>query len=93
VSAAGRAISQPALMSLVSLAATPRQRGAVMGVFQSSASLARIVGPVVAGSLYDVRQALPFWLAGILVLGVAAARGVLPARKATRQGEGEESNR
>jgi MFS family permease len=93
VSAAGRAISQPALMSLVSLTATARQRGAVMGVFQSSASLARIVGPVVAGSLYDVRQALPFWLAGFLVLGVAAARGMLPARAATRQAGVEESKR
>jgi MFS family permease len=78
--ALGRGVSQPALMSLVSFAATPRNRGAVMGVYQSSASLARVVGPVLAGLLYDVRVAWPFWLAGALVFGVAAARGALPAR-------------
>ncbi len=80
VSAVGRGISQPALMSLLSLGTTPRTRGAVMGVFQSSASLARILGPAVAGSLFDLRAALPFWLAGVLVFGVAAAARLLPAR-------------
>lgn len=80
ISAVGRGIAQPALMSLVSLGAAPRERGAVMGIFQASASLARVVGPVLAGALYDVRGALPFWLAGALVAAVAASRGRLPAR-------------
>ncbi len=80
LSALGRGVSQPALMGLVSLASTDRNRGAVMGVYQSSASLARIVGPVIAGTLYDSKQALPFWLAGALCLGVAAAGRALPAR-------------
>ena len=82
VSAVGRGIAQPSLMSLASLGAAPRERGAVMGVFQSSASLARVAGPALAGALYDVNGALPFWLAGLLVAGVAAARGLLPARAA-----------
>ena len=80
LSALGRGVSQPALMGLVSLASTDRNRGAVMGVYQSSASLARIFGPVIAGTLYDSKQALPFWLAGALALGVAAAGRTLPAR-------------
>lgn len=86
--AVGRAILQPALMSLTSLGAASSERGAVMGVFQSSASLARIVGPVVAGALYDIRMALPFWLAGALVVGIAAARGALPAREAAERAAG-----
>lgn len=38
-----------------------------MGTFQSSASLGRVLGPVIAGILYDQRQALPFYLAGALL--------------------------
>jgi MFS family permease len=80
-SAVGRGVSQPALMSLVSFAATPRNRGAVMGVYQSSASLARVVGPTVVGLLYDANLAWPFWLAGALTLGVASLRRFLPGRE------------
>ena len=53
LSAIGRAVSQPSLMSLASIAAPPAQRGAVMGAFQSAASLARVFGPFAAGWLYD----------------------------------------
>jgi MFS family permease len=83
VSAVGRGVSQPALMSLVSFAATPATRGTVMGSFQASASLARVVGPALAGLLYDAKLALPFWLAGALALLVAAGRGWLPRRVAS----------
>ena len=62
VSAAGRAISQPSLMGLASLAATAQTRGVVMGTFQSAASLARIFGPVAAGLLYDLSMGAPFLL-------------------------------
>jgi MFS family permease len=61
-----RAISQPPLMSLVSLHADPEDRGIVMGVFQSSASGARIVGPLIAGALYDRGPGWPFWMAALL---------------------------
>ncbi|MBI2083698.1 MAG: MFS transporter [Deltaproteobacteria bacterium] len=70
VASMGRGISQPSLMSLVSKQSSPHQRGAVMGTFQSFASLGRIIGPVVAGILYDYRQGFPFYLAALLLLGV-----------------------
>jgi len=77
LAAVGRAIAQPALQSLVSLAARPEQRGLVMGAFQSSASLARVVGPTLGGLLYDASLPAPFWLASALLIGVAfAARGL-----------------
>jgi DHA1 family tetracycline resistance protein-like MFS transporter len=80
ISAAGRAIAQPSLMSLASLAAKPEARGAVMGTFQSSASLARIVGPVAAGWLYDLALPAPFGLAAALLAGVVLVARGLPTR-------------
>jgi DHA1 family tetracycline resistance protein-like MFS transporter len=74
-SAVGRAISQPSMMSMVSLAAPERHRGAVMGSFQAAASLARTFGPVIAGLLYSLDQAWPFLLAAGL-MGVAIWLGL-----------------
>jgi len=66
LAAVGRALAQPPMMSLVSLFADERSRGIVLGVFQSSASAARVVGPVVAGLLYDAGDALPYLAAAAL---------------------------
>jgi DHA1 family tetracycline resistance protein-like MFS transporter len=66
--AVGRAVAQPPMMGLISLAAPAGERGSVMGVFQSSASLARILGPVTAGLLFDVHRSWPFFLASGLLL-------------------------
>jgi MFS family permease len=83
LSAVGRAVLQPSLLSMTSVAASARERGAVMGAFQSSASLARVVGPLLAGSLYDRSHAAPFWLAAALLAGTTALASTLPTR-ATR---------
>jgi len=82
LSALGRAVLQPSLLSMTSFAATPRERGAVMGAFQASASLARVVGPVAAGMLYDVAQPAPFWFAGALLAATALLAQGLPKRAA-----------
>jgi DHA1 family tetracycline resistance protein-like MFS transporter len=77
VAAGGRGAAQPPLMGMTSLAAGPEERGAAMGVFQSSASLARVFGPLAAGALYDAHKPLPFLLASALVvLAAALALGV-----------------
>ncbi len=68
LSAAGRAISQPSMLSLVSLEATSSTRGVVMGSFQSAASAGRTIGPVVAGVLFDRYDGLPFLVAGALMM-------------------------
>jgi DHA1 family tetracycline resistance protein-like MFS transporter len=78
-SAIGRAISQPAMMGLASFQASAANRGAVMGTFQSSASLARVFGPLAAGALYDQSDAAPFLLASALLLIALATTAALPA--------------
>jgi len=80
LSALGRAILQPSLLSMTSLAASRSERGAVMGAFQASASLARVVGPVAAGLLYDRSQAAPFWFASVLLVATALLARTLPRR-------------
>lgn len=51
--AIGNAVVNPSLSSLTSKAAPPGRQGEVMGVYQSAGSLARIVGPPIAGTLFD----------------------------------------
>jgi len=67
LSAIGRGIGQPPILSLVSMTAAPSERGSVMGTFQSSASLARVLGPAAAGALYALYQGGPFVLAAGLM--------------------------
>jgi MFS family permease len=82
VCAVSRAVVQPPLMSMASLAATVGNRGAVMGTFQSSGSFARAIGPLLAGALYDRALPLPFVLGSALLLAVALLGRTLPAREA-----------
>jgi MFS family permease len=67
LSAIGRGIGQPPILSLVSMTAAPAERGSVMGTFQSSASLARVIGPASAGALYALYDGGPFVLAAVLM--------------------------
>ncbi len=77
IAAIGRAITQPPMSSMVSMRGDASDRGALLGVFQSSAALARILGPVVAGLLYDFTLGAPFYLAGALfAIGALLAMGL-----------------
>ena len=80
VSAVGRAVVQPSLLGMTSIAAAVSERGAVMGAFQSSASLARVVGPLAAGLLYDAAVPGPFALASALLVATILLARALPAR-------------
>jgi multidrug resistance protein len=74
----GRGISQPSLLSLASKFSPEHYRGGVMGVFQSSASLARVIGPVAAGTLYDIKAPLPFYFACFILLVVLLLTSTVP---------------
>jgi MFS family permease len=77
----GFALSQPSLNSLISRRSDPAKQGSILGVAQSVASLARIVGPLVGLPLLYRAVELPYWTAmGLMGLGFvlilyAASRG------------------
>jgi len=90
LSALGRAIAQPPMTSLVSMRGEAAGRGELMGVFQSSAALARIFGPLVAGVLYDFSAPGPFYLAALLfAVGAALSMGLASTDAGQDEGPGD----
>jgi multidrug resistance protein len=81
LSAVGRAVSQPSMLGMVSFEATPANRGTVMGTFQASASVARVLGPLAAGALYDRHPPAPFLLAGALLVVALGTATFLPRHR------------
>lgn len=71
VVAAGSGVFSPSSSSLLSRSVPDDRQGAILGVGQSVASLARIIGPSMAGLLLDQHRSLPFAL-GAMLLVVAA---------------------
>jgi multidrug resistance protein len=67
--AMGIGFSNPSLMSAVSRLADPRDQGSTLGLSQSLGSLARIVGPMWGGFVFDhFGIGVPFFTAGGLML-------------------------
>lgn len=68
----------PSILGLISRASPPTLQGGMLGVGQSVGSLARIVGPVVAGAALDISMALPYLLgASVAALGTLGAIGLI----------------
>lgn len=66
--AIGTGITNPSLSSLLSQLVDPDERGGVLGIGQSLASLGRVVGPSVGGLLFEIHPGVPFWVAAVLTL-------------------------
>jgi multidrug resistance protein len=88
----GNSFVTPTLNGLASRSAERSWQGRVIGLMQSSGSLARLVGPIIAGTLLtmDVGHSYygrtPFWAAsGILCVGLILALQ-LPAKPITAGG-------
>lgn len=76
--------SVPNVLALLSRATDPGRQGAVLGIGQSVGSTARVVGPALAGNLFDVRLALPYFAGTFLILVAAVvATRVLQPREAS----------
>ncbi|HML10328.1 MAG TPA: MFS transporter [Stellaceae bacterium] len=74
--AIGMGAMQPSLNSLISRRAEASEQGEVMGVAQSVASLSRVLGPLLAGALFaGLGRDAPF-LAGMVLVAVAATLGL-----------------
>lgn len=68
VFAFGVGIMMPSLQSLSTDTVNDEYRGGVLGLYQSTLSLAIIVGSAAGGFLYEVNATVPFWTGGALAL-------------------------
>ena len=64
--ALGQGLATPTMTSMVVDRVPPHQKGQALGFQQSVGSLARIIGPAVAGKLFDVRVSLPYAVGAII---------------------------
>ena len=74
--ACGHGLSQPSIASLISRGAPREIQGGTLGISQSAASLARVVGPAVGGTLFQhVAPGAPYVVAaGLSLAAVICAR-------------------
>ena len=88
VIAVGMGFQSPSMLSVISQLSDPADQGSMLGVSQSLGSLARIVGPLWGGFVFDrFGHAAPFASAAVVmsiacVLSLAAFRGYRPAHHA-----------
>lgn len=68
----------PTTTALLSFASPPGTQGATLGLSQGLGGLGRVLGPLVAGSLFTLHTGLPFLVSAALVAGALVV--ALPAR-------------
>jgi len=69
--AVGSSLFNPSIQALISRHAAANEQGVILGANQGMASLARAVGPILAGSLYQyVSHASPYYVSAVLCVGV-----------------------
>jgi DHA1 family tetracycline resistance protein-like MFS transporter len=78
--AIGSGLTRPPLFALLQKLAPANERGLTFGVAQSGASLARIIGPLFAGWMYDRHPSWPY----ISCAGLALVTGLLAWSKLVR---------
>jgi DHA1 family tetracycline resistance protein-like MFS transporter len=66
--ATGRSLQQPTVSSLISKFSDRRDQGIVFGLYHGLGSLARVVGPIVAGLAYEIRHTGAFAVACVIAL-------------------------
>jgi sugar phosphate permease len=72
VNAIGRSLQQPPIASLISKISNRNEQGTVFGLYHGLGSLARSLGPIIAGVVYAyVHMTAQFALAGLMTAGVA----------------------
>lgn len=87
LNATGRSLQGPTLSSVLSQNVDPREQGVAFGLYHSIGSLARVVGPPIAGFAFERHHAAPFAIAGTITFAVAVWTWVLwvRAREAKRR--------
>ena len=67
----GSSLTRGPVFGMISNLASPSEQGLTIGTAQSAGSLARIAGPIVAGTLFEIRPSLPYLVCGVLALVTA----------------------
>lgn len=89
----GMAFNGPSLLSLISRLSDEHDQGGIMGVSQSLASLARIVGPAWAGFSFE-RIGVPVpYISSAILMGIAVAIGTVGLRRVQLSGAAVQYNR
>jgi DHA1 family tetracycline resistance protein-like MFS transporter len=82
--AVGMGLLNPAITSLISQSAEIDERGGILGVSQSASSLSRILGPLVAGLLFEgLSRDAPYYAGATLMALVVALALRLPGEPVT----------
>jgi DHA1 family tetracycline resistance protein-like MFS transporter len=64
----GSSLTRPPVFGLISILTPAHEQGATIGVAQGAGSLARIVGPIFAATLFDKHPAMPYLICAALSL-------------------------
>jgi MFS family permease len=84
--AAGRSLQGPTLSSLISKFADRKEQGVTFGLYHGLGSLARVIGPVIAGFMYRKHVTGAFvTAAGIVIVASAWTILVRASAAATRE--------
>lgn len=81
----GQSLATPSLQGLVSRAAAADAQGTVLGSNQSMSALARALGPITGGLLFERAHGAPFGVAGAILVG-AVLLAVPATARALRSG-------
>jgi DHA1 family tetracycline resistance protein-like MFS transporter len=66
--AIGRSLQQPTVSSLISKFSDPREQGVIFGLYHGLSSVARVIGPIIAGLAYERHHTGPFIVAGSIAV-------------------------
>lgn len=71
----GSSMTRPPVFGMISQLTDPKEQGVTIGVAQSGGSLARIMGPITAATLFSIAPAYPYVLCAVISLltGLLAA--------------------
>lgn len=86
----GSSLTRPPLFGLISILTPANEQGATIGVAQGAGSLARIIGPIFAASLFDGHPAIPYvtcaaisFLTGLIAWQFLHKRSQPPVKEAS----------
>lgn len=92
--AIGSSLVRPPIFGLISQWTSAAEQGATIGVAQSAASLARVIGPIVAAVLFKMNASTPYVLCGAIaaIAGIASHIALRNHETPSSQKEGEEGS-